>query len=303
MSGQFLNGSVLALLVFAPVFGLRAAEPPAGSTVTAVQSPAWVTKGDRTVPLAPGMQLADGDRLRTGAGGRVYIALPEHSTVKMGEQTELATSTMDMTQDQEGSLFKGALHILKGVFRFTTSLIGRHRRRQVDIQVGVETIGIRGTDVWGRAAADGDLVALLEGKAEMRMPGHPMMKMDQPMHYMMMPKQGRMQMNMPVTHDKLLDWAAQTDVQAGSGVLESGRHWVVALISSIDDRDTLRLKQTLADAGYPSIDTTVTVRGRQWHRLVIRQVASYRDARALADRLGKAYPLMSPWVFKDAGAG
>lgn len=274
------------------------AAPPSGSTITAVQSPAWLVHGTATTPLQPGETIADGDTLRTGPGGRVYLALPEHSVVKMGENTELATPAMDMMRDTGGSLFKGALHVLKGVFRFTTDLIGKTQRRKVDIEVGTATIGIRGTDVWGRAGADGDLVALLEGKAEMRAPGHAMMLMDQPMHYMMMPKTGRMQMNMPVTHDTLADWAAQTDIHFGDGVLQTGGRWVVALISSTDNRDTLRLEHQLAMAGFPSVDEQVTVKGRLWHRLVMRQVATYKDARALAQRLGKRYPLMSPWLFR-----
>jgi hypothetical protein len=279
--------------------GAFAAEPPTGSVVTAVQSPAWLVQDAFSTPLKPGAQIAGGDSLRTGPGGRVYLALPEHSMVKLGEDTELATPSMDMMHDTQGSLFKGALHVLKGVFRFTTALIGKAERRQVEIQVGTATIGIRGTDVWGRAGSDGDLVALLEGKAEMHAPGHAMMMMDQPMHYMMMPKTGSMQMNVPVTRANLADWAAQTDVRPGQGVLTTNGHWCVALISSTDQRDITRVMHELALAGYPAEDTQVMFKGRAWHRLVIQQVASYQDARVLARRLGKTYPLMSPWVFKS----
>jgi hypothetical protein len=291
-----VTGSLFAALMLICAAG--ASEPPAGSVVTAVQSPAWLVQGTFTIPLKPGAQVADGDTLRTGAGGRVYLALPEHSMVKLGENTELAAPAMDMMHDTQGSLFKGALHILKGVFRFTTEQIGKAERRHVDIQVGTATIGIRGTDVWGRAGSDGDLVALLEGKAEMQAPGHAMMMMDQPMHYMMMPKTGSMQMNVPVTQVNLADWAAQTDVHTGAGVLTIDGQWVVALVSSIDDRETARWMDKFAIAGYPTEDTPVTIKGRTWHRLIIRQVASYKDARALAQRLGRLYPLMSPWVFK-----
>ncbi|HET7922330.1 MAG TPA: FecR family protein [Gammaproteobacteria bacterium] len=300
MQGLRVLSSVVAAILAAVCLGAAAAEPPAGSVVTAVQSPAWRVQGSFVAPLRPGDVIEDGNSLRTGAGGRVYLALPEASTVKLGENTELATPAMDMMQDREGSLFKGALHILKGVFRFTTSLIGKSRRRQVDIQVGTATIGIRGTDVWGRAGPDGQLVALLEGKAEMHAPGHAMMMMDQPMHYMLMPNAGAMQMHLPVTQANLADWAAQTDVHPGSGVLSRDGHWVLSLISSTDARDTTRLMRILDQAGYPSEVLDVTVRGRNWHRLVIRQVASHADARALAARLGATYPLMSPWIYRDS---
>ena len=276
-----------------------AANPPAGSLVVAVQSPAWVLHpGGAMVPLRPGMQVADGDTLRTAAGGRVYVDLPEHSRVKLGENTEFATPTMDMQKDRQGaSMFKGVLHILKGVFRFTTSLVGKSEHRDVSIQVGTATIGLRGTDVWGRAGTDGSLVALLEGKISMDMPGHPGMMMDQPMHYMMMPAAGAMQENVPVTQANVADWAAQTDVAPGAGVLTSDGRWTVALISSTSDADAARLMRKLATAGYPSEDLLVTVKGRQWHRLVIRQAASYKDAKAIEAKVSKQFPLMSPWSY------
>ena len=275
------------------------ANPPAGSVVTAVQSPAWLVHAGTTTPLKPGMQVADGDSLRTAGGGRVYVQLPEHSMVKLGENTEFATPTLQMTHDRQGGLFKSVLHVLKGVFRFTTSLVGKGERRQVDIQVGTATIGLRGTDVWGRAGSDGSLVALLEGKISMDMPGHASMMMEQPMHYMTMGASGGdMKMNMPVTQDNMADWAAQTDVAQGTGVLTDDGKWAVALISSTRDADAARLMKKLADAGYPSEDVQVTVKGQLWHRLVIRQLASLKDAKALGEKVAKVSPLMSPWPYQ-----
>ena len=274
--------------------------PPAGSMVSAVQSPAWLVHGGTATPLKPGMQVNDGDTLRTAAGGRVYIQLPEHSTVKLGENTEFMTPAMQMTKDDQGSMFKGVLHILKGVFRFTTSLVGHSERRHVDIQVGVATIGVRGTDVWGRSSTDGSLVALLEGKVSMDMPGHTGMMMEKPMHFMTMAESGAdMKMDQEVTPDKVADWAAQTDVVAGSGVLTDDGRYVVALMSSTNADDTTDLMARLAAAGYPADDVQVMVKGTAYHRLVVRQVSSYRDAAALAAKIGKQFPLMSPWVYQQ----
>lgn len=286
--------------VAAPAPAPDATNPPAGSLVSAVQSPAWLVHAGATTPLRPGMQVGDGDTLRTAVGGRVYLDLPEHSTVKLGENTEFATPSMQMTKDDQGGLFKGVLHVLKGVFRFTTSLVGHSERRHVDIQVGVATIGVRGTDVWGRSADDGSLVALLEGKVSMDMPGHAGMMMEKPMHYMTTAVGGAdMKMDQDVTPDKVADWAAQTDVAAGTGVLTGDGKWVVALISSTSDTDTASLMGKLSAAGYPADDTQVTVKGKAYHRLVVNQVSSYRDAAALAAKIGKQFPLMSPWVYQQ----
>jgi hypothetical protein len=274
--------------------------PPAGSVISSVQSPAWLVHAGATTPLRPGMLVGDGDTLRTAAGGRVYLELPEHSTVKLGENTEFVTPSMQMTKDDQGSLFKGVLHVLKGVFRFTTSLVGHSERRHVDIQVGVATIGVRGTDVWGRSADDGSLVALLEGKVSMDMPGHAGMMMEKPMHFMTMATSGAdMKMDQQVTPDKVADWAAQTDVSVGNGVLTDDGKWVVALISSTSDADTASLMVKLAAAGYPTDDTQVTVKGKAYHRLVVTQVSSYRDAAVLAAKIGKQFPIMSPWVYQQ----
>jgi len=270
--------------------------PPAGSSVSAVQSPAWLVHAGTSTPVMPGMQLGDGDTLRTATGGRVYLDLPEHSRVKLGENTEFNMPTMVMAHDEHGAMFKGVLHILKGVFRFTTSLVGKSEHRDLSIQVGVATIGVRGTDVWGHAGADGSLVALLEGKISMDMPGHPGMMMEQPMHYMMMPAAGEMQMNVPVIQGNMTDWVAQTDVAPGAGVLTSDGHWTLALISSTSMADTTRLMKKLAEAGYPAEDTSVMVHGKPWHRLVIRQAASYKDAKAIVVKITKQFPVMSPWV-------
>jgi hypothetical protein len=298
-----LSAQAATAPVPAPTASTAAAAPaaaPVGSVIAAVQSPAWLVHAGNTTPLKPGMLVGDGDTLRTAAGGRVYLQLPERSMVKLGENTEFATPAMQMAKDDQGSMFKGVLHVLKGVFRFTTDLLGKSQRRHVDIQVGVTTIGVRGTDVWGRASDDGSLVALLEGHISMDMPGHQGMSMDQAMHYMTTAPQGAdMKMGMDVTPDKVADWAAQTDVNPGSGVLTGDGKWVVALVSSTSDADTAALMKKLATAGFPADDTQVTVKGTAYHRLVVRQAATFKDAKALADKIGKLSPLMSPWVYQQ----
>ncbi|HSC47088.1 MAG TPA: hypothetical protein VLG68_03275, partial [Gammaproteobacteria bacterium] len=51
-------------------------QPPVGSVIAAVQSPAWLVHGTATTPIKPGLTVGDGDTLKTGAGGRVYVDLP-----------------------------------------------------------------------------------------------------------------------------------------------------------------------------------------------------------------------------------
>jgi hypothetical protein len=67
--------------------------------------------------------------------------------------------------------FRGALDIVAGAFRFTTGKLKKTLPREVAIRVGTATIGIRGTDIWGKTDKDGDLVALIQGRIEITRAG------------------------------------------------------------------------------------------------------------------------------------
>jgi hypothetical protein len=94
-------------------------------------------------------------------GARAYLMLAEGSRVKLGEAARFGLHTRSM---QPQKTFRGALDVIAGAFRFTTGKLKKSVPRDVAIRVGTATIGIRGTDVWGKTDKDGDLVALLEGK-------------------------------------------------------------------------------------------------------------------------------------------
>lgn len=297
MPARPLVAATLAVLLAGPALAADDAAP-SGSSVTAVQPPAWLIHDGQELALSPGIVVHEGDRLRTAGGGRVYLALPEQSTVKIGADSEFAVAAMQTTSDSQGSLFKGALQLLKGVFRFTTSLQGKLQRRDVQIRVATATIGIRGTDVWGRAGSDGGLVALLEGHISMDLPGHAGLKMDEPLRYMTLAGDS-MTMDQVVTPAKVADWAAQTDVHPGTGVLSTGGHWTLALLASPAAGDVQGLMTRLATAGYPSRDLVVNHRGHPWHRLVMQSIASYRDARVLTSRLRALDPHLQPWILSE----
>ena len=98
-----------------------------------------------------------GDRIATGAGSRALVKLSEGSVVKLGENGTLRLAELQPSRE----LFKAALQVLQGAFRFTTDIVGKGRRREVNVRVEQVTIGIRGTDVWGRSHPDRQVVLLL----------------------------------------------------------------------------------------------------------------------------------------------
>jgi hypothetical protein len=145
----------------APVFAAAAA------TVDAVQSPAWRDRDGMTVALAAGMELKSGDVVRTGAGARAYLMLAEGSRVKLGEGARFSFHTRSMRPEKS---FRGALDVLPGLSASPPASC-QAVPREVAIRVGTATIGIRGTDVWGKTDKDGDLVALLEGRIDITRAG------------------------------------------------------------------------------------------------------------------------------------
>ena len=72
----------------------------------------------------------------------------------------------------------------RGAFRFTTSVLGR--QREIRARVGTATIGIRGTDVWGKHEDSRDFVVLLEGQIEIERDGRSV-AMSEPLSLFMAP--------------------------------------------------------------------------------------------------------------------
>ena len=72
--------------------------------------PAWVERGGR-VPLAPGMEAAADDELQHRRGARLLLKLADGSTVKLGENAQLCSRTLQVRED---SVFEAALNVLAG---------------------------------------------------------------------------------------------------------------------------------------------------------------------------------------------
>jgi hypothetical protein len=138
------------------------AMPPA--TVAAVQAPAWLERGGRIQPLAVGMSIENGDRIRTGEEARAYLALAEGSTVKLGADSRLAFFNMSIKPRKE---YRGALDVVNGSLRLSTNETKRVKRRELTIRVGGLTARTDGTDVWGRSDPTEDTICLMEGQLQL----------------------------------------------------------------------------------------------------------------------------------------
>lgn len=239
-------------------------------TVEAVQYPAWLERSGIAVPLVPGTRLQARDALRTGGNARVRVKLAEGSAVKLGENARFVIETAE-----DRNVFRATLAVVAGAFRFTTDALSQ-RRREVAVRAKTVTVGIRGTDLWGKSGDDRDLVCLLEGRITVGAQGHPQVTLDQPLDFYQKPRDGAPSVAR-VDPKELAEWAKETELSAdGAGASANGRWRLVAAVKHGRDA-ALALNRRLRRDGYPS----EIVQKDGYHVVQVTRLAGEAEARAL----------------------
>jgi hypothetical protein len=290
MKTKLLQGLLAASLL---VPGLAAAQPAA--VVEGVQMPAWVDRSEagaqRRLPLAPGMALKPGDQVRTGGGSRLLIKLSEGSSVKLGENASLRIAELSPAKE----LFKGALAVLEGAFRFTTDKLAKSRRRDININVAQVTAGIRGTDLWGKSQRNREIVCLIEGKIEVGAPNDAPVTMDQPRQFYNR-VDGKAQPVALVDPKQLAIWAAETEIERGKGAARRGGRFSVELATVENQNDALRVYDQARDAGYAAEIAPSMQNDKRVYVVRIRHLPSKAEAEALAAQVKGKYGAGDPKV-------
>jgi hypothetical protein len=260
---------IKALGVLLALIAATAARAELG-TVEAVQYPAWLERGGASVPLVPGTRIQPKDQLRTGGNARVRIKMGEGSAVKLGEN---ARFVVEVAEDR--NIFRASLAVLAGAFRFTTDRLA-NRGRDVSIRAKSVTVGIRGTDLWGKSSGDRDLVCLLEGRISVGAEGHPQVTLDQPLDFYQKPRDAAPSVA-KVDPKQLEEWAKETELSAdGAGASLQGRWRMVAAVKGQRDA-ALALNRRLRAAGYPS----EILQKDKYFTVQVARLAGEKEARAL----------------------
>lgn len=278
---------VTALLL--PSFASLAAQ------VDGLQMPAWVEHAGERLPVRAGMALTEADIVETGKGGRLIIQLADGSFVKLGEEARLALVSLREDDVPQGAL-TGLLDVVKGAFRYTAGTLGRMLRRDIQFNIASTTLGIRGTDVWGRSQDGGATVCLIEGKITLNHPARGEFIMDQPLSFFVAPRDGDPQPVGPVDQEKLKKWAAETELELGRGVILPGGGWIVQLGSHNNEVTARKIEKRLLADGIPVEFTTVQLKDRTFHRLRVSGFDSQQDAKYFADKVRGQPGIPKPWV-------
>jgi hypothetical protein len=269
--------SLLFLLLFAA--SLAAWAQPA-AVVEGVQMPAWIQRGGQRQPIVPGMLLQPGDLIQTGPGSRLLVRMSERSLVKLGENGQLRFTELSPTKE----LFRAALGVLEGAFRFTTDVAQKNRRRDVRITVATVTAGIRGTDLWGRSRDNTEIVCLIEGAIEVGAQGETPVTMDQPRQFYRRVS-GQTQPVGFVEQAQLDEWSRETEIERGRGAARLGGRFQATLARAADQAAALSLYDQLRAAGYPAEIRPVREGEQTIYVVRIGNLPSAAEARALEAQL------------------
>lgn len=266
-----------------------------GARVEAMQMPAWYERAGVKQALKPGMELNSGDVITTGADARMLLRLDEGSLVKMGEHASLDLTTM-LPPRSSIDYFEAAINVIKGAFRFTTTALGQGNKRQIDIRIGSIAAGIRGTDIWGSATDDQDIVCLIEGRISAQREGEAAFTMSEPLSFYIAPKHKPAAPVKPVPPEQLTKWAAETEVVDGGGVLTVDGTWAVNLMSLDSAAATEPVIKKLAAAGYAADMHNFLWHDRQWYRIRITGFRSRADANTFMRFIDGKYGIVKPWA-------
>ena len=217
------------------------------ATLEAVQWPVWIERAGQQQPAQPGMVLQSNDRLLTGKSARVLVRLADGSAVKLGEQASFGVSEIR----REGEFLQAVLDASKGAFRFTTGLFNKVLgKRDVKIRVPNATLGVRGTDLWGKAEGDGYLVLLIEGRITVADGAGDPQEMAKALEYQT-GGAGRATQRQSAEASQIKVWAAETEVDTARPHGSTRGKASAMLAKGVEQAAALALYDGGRRAGYP----------------------------------------------------
>ena len=118
----------------------------AGETIGVVRTTtgdASVTRGDKTLPAAPGLKILVGDTLGTGPDGSLGVILRDDSSLSIGPGSHLVLRSFEFAPSEER--FDLVARITRGTMAYLSGLIGKLAPGKARFETPSATIGIRGT--------------------------------------------------------------------------------------------------------------------------------------------------------------
>ena len=139
--------------------------------VTEITGVAKIIRADGSEePITLGAEIYIGDIVETDGAGAVNIGFVDDSSFAVSEDARISID--EFVFDPASESGDQDFSVVRGVFMYTSGLIGRENPDSVEIETPVGSIGIRGTIIGGKIVPDGESqVSVLEGAIVVRNDG------------------------------------------------------------------------------------------------------------------------------------
>jgi hypothetical protein len=270
----------------APATARTRAVPLRNLVVDAVQMPAWSTRNGQRVPLSAGDTVSTAHEVETAAGAALVLRLPEGSVIRLGQKTRLGITQLDVGTQEGRTAVRSDLKLFEGFFRFATSAVAKVvGQRQINVTVRTATIGIRGTDFWTMTDPAHDAACVFEGRVDVSTQEQGELTLDKPTAFWARFFDQPVRPVGQATPEQLNTFLKSTELQPGQGIAVVDGTWAVQALVTADARQALDLSNRLRAVGYPARLHSRTTPQSQWHEVLILQLATEADARAVLERI------------------
>ena len=158
--GTAVIGGALASKLAGPITPgqfAQLAQSSAGPSIGVVETLEGVVQFTRTdgstIQAQAGTKVFTGDIVKTEADASVGITFVDDTSFALGESGRLVID--EMIYDPSAGTGQSSFSVVKGVFSFVSGQIAKVGDDAMTVNTPVATIGIRGTTVAGKAAAEG----------------------------------------------------------------------------------------------------------------------------------------------------
>ena len=118
----------------------------AAGTLHSHEGDVRIISGTKERLVKAGMEIEEGDLLRTSANAWALLAMSDGASITVRESTEMRITAYRYAPDAKPAQNRSTLELLKGALRVVTGLIGASNRDGYAIKTATSTMGVRGTD-------------------------------------------------------------------------------------------------------------------------------------------------------------
>jgi len=131
------------LLSFAAAAPPALAQSPSAGRIKVASGSAFVVRNEQSIPAQVGQPVFEGDRLRTGADGRIGATLNDETRVSLGPDSEIRLDQFQYSP-AEGRLGL-VLGIVRGMVAYVSGRIAKLSPDSIRLETPNAIVGIRGT--------------------------------------------------------------------------------------------------------------------------------------------------------------